>query len=55
MIRRVLVGVILSAVVLFLATHDDLDPDRGQGHPACQEDDPCWDCSTMGNLICGTP
>lgn len=20
----------------------------------CQEDDPCWDCSTMGNLICGT-
>lgn len=21
---------------------------------ACQEDDPCWDCSTMGNRICGT-
>ena len=20
---------------------------------ACQEDDPCWDCSTMGNGICG--
>lgn len=19
----------------------------------CQEDDPCWDCRTMGNLICG--
>lgn len=19
----------------------------------CQEDDPCWDCATMGNLICG--
>jgi len=21
----------------------------------CQEDEPCWDCSTMGNLICGPP
>lgn len=20
----------------------------------CQEDDPCWDCTTMGNLQCGT-
>lgn len=19
----------------------------------CHEDDPCWDCSTMGNRICG--
>ena len=19
----------------------------------CQEDDPCWNCHTMGNLICG--
>jgi hypothetical protein len=21
--------------------------------PACQEDQPCWDCQTMGNRICG--
>jgi hypothetical protein len=21
----------------------------------CQEDEPCWDCSTMGNRVCGTP
>lgn len=21
----------------------------------CQEDEPCWDCKSMGNLICGTP
>lgn len=21
----------------------------------CTEDMPCWDCSTMGNQICGTP
>lgn len=22
---------------------------------ACQEDDPCWDCHTMGDLVCGHP
>lgn len=24
-------------------------------HPdeRCHEDDPCWDCSTMGNRVCG--
>lgn len=21
--------------------------------PTCQEDEPCWDCTTMGNRICG--
>lgn len=21
----------------------------------CHEDMPCWDCKTMGNLICGRP
>jgi hypothetical protein len=21
----------------------------------CQEDDDCWDCETMGNMICGAP
>ena len=21
----------------------------------CEEDMPCWDCETMGNLICGLP
>jgi hypothetical protein len=20
----------------------------------CWEDEPCWDCETMGNLICGS-
>lgn len=19
----------------------------------CQEDEPCWDCETMGNMVCG--
>ncbi len=23
--------------------------------PVCEEDDPCWDCKTMANLVCGTP
>lgn len=23
--------------------------------PVCQEDEPCWDCETMGNRICGDP
>jgi hypothetical protein len=22
--------------------------------PYCQEDEPCWDCHTMGNHVCGT-
>lgn len=21
--------------------------------PRCEEDQACWDCSTMGNLVCG--
>jgi hypothetical protein len=24
-----------------------------QTTPECQEDEPCWDCTTMGNMICG--
>jgi hypothetical protein len=30
--------------------------DPAPAHPAvtrCAEDDPCWDCATMGNRICG--
>ena len=22
---------------------------------ACMEDQPCWDCTSMGNLVCGVP
>lgn len=35
----------------------DAYPD-GAGQPSpivCVEDDVCWDCSTMGNGICGMP
>lgn len=31
------------------ASLHDSDADR----PSCAEDDPCWDCSTMGNRVCG--
>lgn len=26
---------------------------HGPDATACAEDDPCWDCSTMGNKVCG--
>jgi LPXTG-motif cell wall-anchored protein len=29
----------------------DVNPNAPQW---CQEDEPCWDCHTMGNKICGT-
>jgi hypothetical protein len=29
--------------------HDPVQPT-----PDCQEDQPCWDCGSMGNMICGT-
>lgn len=43
---------------------DDCDPDEGEqvdaaelaelaAAPQCEEDQPCWDCKTMGNGVCG--
>jgi hypothetical protein len=26
---------------------------EGVAHPVCQEDEACWDCTTMGNKRCG--
>lgn len=26
----------------------------GVGAEYCEEDMPCWDCATMGNMVCGT-
>lgn len=28
-------------------------PRPAVGVPVCQEDEPCWDCETMGNMVCG--
>lgn len=29
------------------------EPTPHQQRLACQEDEPCWDCETMGNKVCG--
>jgi hypothetical protein len=43
--RRLLLAAVLVVLTLF----------GGRGEPpvGCWEDDPCWDCRTMGNLVCG--
>lgn len=37
---------LLGAAIMFAAP--------AQAQP-CQEDQPCWNCATMGNHICGDP
>jgi hypothetical protein len=43
------------------ATAEPTAPATDESYPAppasyeCVEDEPCWDCATMGNLICGNP
>lgn len=32
-----------------------MDPTTTTIEVVCYEDDPCWDCSTMGNMVCGPP
>lgn len=57
--RRVLLcfTVAVAVTLVLLAINSRLDKDRIFNGPTsqtrCQEDDPCWDCSTMGNHICG--
>ena len=29
--------------------------ETGRTSVTCAEDDPCWDCHTMGNRVCGGP
>lgn len=31
----------------------NLDDDCEITIPRCEEDEPCWNCATMGNRICG--
>ena len=35
------------------ATTTTLPPEEPPVTATCQEDEPCWDCETMGNRICG--
>ena len=32
----------------------DQEPEAPVTGQVCEEDQPCWDCETMGNLVCGS-
>ncbi len=61
----VLVAVALALCAFLLARMDNTKPAGAQEIPPavittentpdgeCHEDMPCWDCSTMGNQVCG--
>lgn len=39
---------IALALAMLLTPHPEIEPDQ-----RCTEDMSCWDCTTMGNRICG--
>lgn len=55
---RIAAAIAASALVL-VVDHLAVPDQPAPAPPAvtapapCQEDDPCWDCSTMGNHLCG--
>lgn len=51
-LATVVVMLFITAFGVFIAKalSDELVPPSSM---ACMEDQPCWDCSSMGNLICG--
>jgi len=49
---RIMGAAIASSCVLGLACQGPEPMTKPEKLP-CQEDEPCWDCETMGNLICG--
>ena len=46
-------ALVLTFVVLTWRAERLSVPPSVDGGRGCVEDDPCWDCETMGNLICG--
>jgi hypothetical protein len=50
LVRLALTVCAVGALVWVLYSPGALTPAMGA---ECQEDDPCWDCATMGNLVCG--
>lgn len=58
-LKVILLGVAMfAAFVLFFllmgpAIDHEFDEMERRAQEACQEDEPCWDCETMGNRICG--
>ena len=59
--RGTVVVIILSYLLVFACfaigqslKHGRLADEQGTIAPlTCVEDDPCWDCKTMGNGVCG--
>lgn len=58
MTRRIVLVIYVVLVTLFIRglldvviTPDDIRQSITQS--TCYEDEPCWDCHTMGNRICG--
>ena len=49
--ERIVLGVLASGLALALFA-PSCDP-KPIPQPTIQEDDPGWDCHTMGNRICG--
>ena len=47
----ILGGTLAGGLVLGPAVH--AAPTTSATSAACEEDQPCWDCRTMGNLECG--
>lgn len=47
------IGAALVVVCLTILALMGPEPATAKGEGTCQEDEACWDCATMGNLICG--
>jgi hypothetical protein len=54
-VTRALVRAAITAAVVFAFVWCLYGPlsARAGADDVCAEDDPCWDCATMGNLVCG--
>lgn len=44
----------LFSLALLLGSCHGISPTKTEAPKTCQEDDPCWNCETMGNKVCGT-
>lgn len=51
LITGLLAAVLVLAACDFTITPEDIK--RTLEQAPCAEDEPCWDCETMGNRICG--
>ena len=49
----IFVAIFLAVILMGPAIDHEYDEMDRRAREACQEDEPCWDCETMGNRICG--